>query len=164
MRYEHIIHSIPPVYDENSRVLILGTMPSPKSRRVNFFYGNPQNRFWRVLAAVRGEELPCSSEEKTSFLLNNRIALWDTLSSCDIAGAADSSIKNAVPNDLSLILDKADIKMIFTTGKTAYRYYCRYQLEKTGIEAVCLPSPSPANAKMSLEKLIEEYSVINRYL
>ena len=164
MRYEHIIHNIPPVYNSSSRVLILGTMPSPKSRQVNFFYGNPQNRFWRVLAAVRGEEVPQSVDDKIHFLLKNHIALWDTLKSCDITGAADSSIKNAEPNDLSKILSVADIKMIFTTGKTAYKYYCKYQLRKTGIEAVCLPSPSPANARTGLEKLIEEYKIINQYI
>lgn len=164
MKYEHIIHTIPPVYDENSRVLILGTMPSPKSREVNFYYGNPQNRFWRVLAAVRGEEIPQNVRDKTEFLLRNHIALWDTLSSCDITGAADSSIKNAVPNDLGVIFDKAHIKMIFTTGKTAYKYYRKYQFEKAGTQAVCLPSPSPANARVSLEELIEQYKIINRYL
>lgn len=158
------MHTMPPVYDENSRVLILGTMPSPKSREVHFYYGNPQNRFWRVLAAVRGEELPRSTEEKTEFLRRSRIALWDTLASCDITGAADSSIKNAVPNDLRVILDAADIKKIFTTGKTAFKYYCRYQFAQTGIEAVCLLSPSPANARVSLAELIEEYKIINHYL
>ena len=164
MRYEHIIHTIPPVYDENSRVLILGTMPSPKSRQANFYYGNPQNRFWRVLASVRGEEVPQSKEDKIRFLLRNRIALWDTLSSCDITGAADSSIKNAVPNNLSAVLDTADIKMIFTTGKTAYKFYRKYQFKETGADAVCLPSPSPANARTGIEKLIEEYKIINQYL
>lgn len=164
MEYSHIIHTIPPVYGENSRVLILGTLPSPKSRENNFFYGNPQNRFWRVLAAVRNCAVPQTNAQKTEFLLKNRIALWDTIAECDIIGAADSSIKNVVPTDLSLILNTADIKMIFTTGKTAYRYYCRYQLESTGLEAVCLPSPSPANARMSAEKLMEEYKIINRYL
>lgn len=164
MEYEHIIHTIPPVYDRNSRVLILGTLPSPKSRENRFFYGNAQNRFWRVLAAVRDCAVPQTIAEKTDFLLKNRIALWDTIAQCDIIGAADSSIKNAVPTDLSIILKNADIKMIFTTGKTAYRYYCRYQLESTGIEAVYLPSPSPANARMGAEQLIEEYKIINRYL
>lgn len=164
MKYEHIIHTIAPIYNENSRILILGTMPSPKSREVNFYYGHPQNRFWRVISAVRGEEVPQTVEQKTQFLLRNSIALWDTLSSCDITGAADSSIKNAQPNDLSGILGTADIHMIFTTGKTAYKYYCAYQRDKTGIDAVCLPSTSPANARMKLDELIEEYKIINRYI
>lgn len=164
MKYEHIIHTISPIYNENSKILILGTMPSPKSRKVNFYYGNPQNRFWRVIAAVRGEEVPQTNEQKTEFLLRNRIALWDTLHSCDITGAADSSIKNVQPNDLSVILASADIKMIFTTGKTAYKYYCSYQRDNTGIDAVCLPSTSPANARMKLDDLIEEYKIINRYI
>lgn len=93
MRYEHIIHTIDPIYNQNSKILILGTMPSPKSREVNFYYGHPQNRFWRVISAVRGEEVPQTIQQKTEFLFRNRIALWDTLSSCDITGAADSSIK-----------------------------------------------------------------------
>lgn len=164
MKYEHIIHTIAPIYNENSRILILGTMPSPKSREVNFYYGHPQNRFWRVITAVRGEEVPQTVEQKTQFLLRNGIALWDTLSSCDITGAADSSIKNAQPNDLSGILGTADIHMIFTTGKTAYKYYCAYQRDKTGIDAVCLPSTSPANARIKLDELIEEYKIINRYI
>lgn len=164
MEYTHIVHGIPPVYDKNSRVLILGTMPSPKSRENGFFYGNKQNRFWRALAAVRQCAVPQTNAQKTAFLLENRIALWDTVAECDIIGAADGSIKNVVPTDLSAILNTANIKKVFTTGKTAYRYYCKYQLESTGIEAVCLPSPSPANAAVRLERLIEEYSVINRYI
>ncbi len=164
MKYEHIIHTLDPVYDSNSRVLILGTMPSPKSREYGFYYGHPQNRFWKALAAVFNCETPQSPDEKKAFLLNRRIALWDTLKACDIAGASDASIKNAEPNDLSVILNSADIKMIFTTGKTAYRYYCKYQLEQTGIDAVCLPSPSSANAGVRLDGLTAEYRKIKRYL
>lgn len=164
MEYEHIIHTLAPVYNANSRVLILGTMPSPKSREYGFYYGHPQNRFWRALAGALACPVPQSVNEKTDFLLRHGIALWDTLKTCDIAGAADASIKNAVPNDLGRILENADIEMIFTTGKTAHGYYCRYQLQSTGIEDICLPSPSPANARVSLDELTQAYKIIKQYL
>lgn len=164
MRYEHIEHGIPPVFNAESRVLILGTMPSPKSRENGFYYMHPQNRFWRVISTVLGEPLPTTNGERASLLLKNKIALWDTLAQCDIIGASDCSVKNAAPNDLSIITDAADIKAIFTTGKTAYKYYCRFQQEKTGIEAICLPSTSPANARFGLDALIDEYKIIKNYL
>ena len=164
MRHEHIEHGIPPVFNAESRVLILGTMPSPKSRENGFYYMHPQNRFWRVISAVLGEPLPKTNEERASLLLKNKIALWDTLAQWDIIGASDCSVKNAAPNDLSIITDTADIKAIFTTGKTAYKYYCRFQQEKTGIEAICLPSTSPANARFGLDALIDEYKIIKNYL
>lgn len=164
MRYEHIEHGIPPVFNAESRVLILGTMPSPKSRENGFYYMHPQNRFWRVISTVLGEPLPTTNGERASLLLKNGIALWDTLAQCDIIGASDCSVKNAAPNDLSIITDTADIKAIFTTGKTAYKYYCRFQQEKTGIEAICLPSTSPANACFGLDALIDEYKIIKNYL
>lgn len=164
MRYEHIKHGIPPVFNAESKVLILGTMPSPKSRENGFYYMHPQNRFWRVISTVLGEPLPTTNGERASLLLKNKIALWDTLAQCDIIGASDSSVKNETPNDLSVITDTADIKAIFTTGKTAYKYYCRFQQEKTGIEAICLPSTSPANARFGLDALIDEYKIIKNYL
>ncbi|MCI6244709.1 MAG: DNA-deoxyinosine glycosylase [Eubacterium sp.] len=164
MRYEHIEHGIPPVFNAESRVLILGTMPSPKSRENGFYYMHPQNRFWRVISTVLGEPLPTTNGERASLLLKNKIALWDTLAQCDIIGASDCSVKNETPNDLSVITDTADIKAIFTTGKTAYKYYCRFQQEKTGIEAICLPSTSPANARFGLDALIDEYKIIKNYL
>lgn len=164
MRYEHIEHGFPPVFNAESRALILGTMPSPKSRENGFYYMHPQNRFWRVISTVLGEPLPTTNGERASLLLKNKIALWDTIAQCDIIGASDSSVKNAIPNDLSTITDAADIKAIFTTGKTAYKYYCRFQQEKTGIEAICLPSTSPANARFGLDALIDEYKIIKNYL
>ncbi len=164
MRHEHIEHAIPPVFNAESRVLILGTMPSPKSRENGFYYMHPQNRFWRVISTVLGEPLPKTNGERASLLLKNKIALWDTLAQCDIIGASDCSVKNETPNDLSVITDEADIKAIFTTGKTAYKYYCRFQQEKTGIEAICLPSTSPANARFGLDALIDEYKIIKNYL
>ena len=120
------LHTIAPVYDENSRILILGSFPSVKSREAAFFYGHPQNRFWRVLAAVLGEEAPQTAAEKKSLLLRHGVALWDVIASCDIAGSSDASITNVVPNDLSRILDAAPVHRIFCNGGTAYRFYRRY--------------------------------------
>ena len=157
---EHIIHSIEPVFDTESRVLILGTMPSPKSREVQFYYGHPQNRFWRVLAAVLGEEVPQSVPEKEAMLLRHRIALWDVLAECEITGASDSSIRNPVANDLSVILNHAPVQAVFTTGATAWKLYTRLQKPHTGIEAVRLPSTSPANCAVKMEALTEAYKAI----
>lgn len=161
---EHIIHSIEPVFDTESRVLILGTMPSPKSREVQFYYGHPQNRFWRVLAAVLGEEVPQSVPEKKAMLLRHRIALWDVLAECEITGASDSSIRNPVANDLSVILDHAPVQAVFTTGATAWKLYTRLQKPHTGIEAVRLPSTSPANCAVKMEALTEAYKAILPWL
>ena len=153
-----LTHPIPPVFDENSRVLILGSFPSVKSREAAFFYGHPQNRFWHVMAAVTGDDPGDTPETKAAFLLRNNIALWDVIASCEITGSADSSIKNAVPNDLSPILQTADIRAIFTNGKTADRLYRRLILPQTGVEAVCLPSTSPANAQWSVQRLTEAWN------
>ncbi len=161
---EHIIHSIEPVFDTESRVLILGTMPSPKSREVQFYYGHPQNRFWRVLAAVLGEEVPQSVPEKKAMLLRHQIALWDVLAECEITGASDSSIRNPVANDLSVILDQAPVQAVFTTGATAWKLYTRLQKPHTGIEAVRLPSTSPANCAVKMEALTEAYKAILPWL
>ena len=161
---EHIIHSIEPVFDAESRVLILGTMPSPKSREVQFYYGHPQNRFWRVLAAVLGEEVPQSVPEKKAMLLRHQIALWDVLAECEITGASDSSIRNPVANDLSVILDHAPVQAVFTTGATAWKLYTRLQKPHTGIEAVRLPSTSPANCAVEMEALTEAYKAILPWL
>ena len=125
-----------------------------------FYYGHPQNRFWRVLAAVYKSDVPQSIDEKVRFLLKHHIALWDVLASCEITGSADSSIKNAVPNDLSVILSRADIRRIYTNGKTSEKYYKRFSEEITGRGSVCLPSTSPANAVWSLDRLIDAWKVI----
>lgn len=154
-------HNIEPVYDNKSRILILGSFPSVKSREAEFFYYHPKNRFWRVTAEVFNENVPESVEEKKAFLLRNHIALWDVIATCDIEGSSDSSIKNVVPNDLSVIFQTADIKKIFINGKTAEKYYNRCILPKTGIKAVCLPSTSPANASISLRELIEKWKIIS---
>ena len=161
---EHIIHTIEPVFNADSRVLILGTMPSPKSREVQFYYGHPQNRFWRVLAAVLGEPVPQTVPEKRELLLRRRIALWDVLAECEITGASDSSIRNPMANDLSVILDHAPIQAIFTTGATAWKLYTKLQQPQTGIRAVRLPSTSPANCAVKMEALIESYRAILPWL
>ena len=155
-----IKHPINPVYDNNSRILVLGSFPSVKSREAMFFYGHPQNRFWKVTAAVFGERVPQTIDEKRAFLLRNHIAVWDVIASCDIEGSADSTIKNVVANDLSVILDNAPIEAIFVNGKTAEKYYKKYTEKVTHRKAICLPSTSPANAAWSVDKLVEAWSVI----
>lgn len=162
MEEKHVTHGFPPVFDENSRVLILGSMPSVKSREVSFYYGHPQNRFWRVMSAVTGEVFPEDIPGKRELLLRRGIALWDVIAECDITGSSDSSIRNVVPNDLSVILTQADIRAIFTNGAAASSIYKRYQQPQTGIAAVPLPSTSPANAAWSLDRLIKAWSVIVR--
>lgn len=154
-------HPFPPLYNESSCVLILGSFPSVKSREQMFFYGHPQNRFWNVLAAVFDSAVPRTIEEKREFLLKHGVALWDTIASCDIRGSSDSSIKNVVPNDLSPILNGAQIRQIFVNGKTSEKYYNRYIRDQIGRSAICLPSTSPANAAWTLERLVEAWRVIN---
>ena len=155
-----IVHPIEPVFNEQSRILILGSFPSEKSRECGFFYGHPQNRFWKLLALLFNEKLPITVEEKKQFLLRNRIALWDVIGSCEIVGSSDASIKQVVPNDIRIILNGADIKTIYVAGKTALKYYNKYTLPVTLREAVCLPSTSPANAAFGMEKLLEEWKKI----
>ena len=149
------IHPFPPLYNERSRVLILGSFPSVKSREAMFFYGHPQNRFWKVLATAFEEDVPSTIPEKKELLAKHHIALWDVIASCDIKGSSDASIENVVANDLSVILNGAKIRRIFVNGKTAEKYYQKYIEPKTGIKAVCLPSTSPANAAWKTERLIE---------
>lgn len=155
-----IFHPIKPLYDENSKILILGSFPSVKSREQMFFYGHPQNRFWPLLAKIFNEEVPRNVDEKRALALKHRIAMWDVLASCEISGSSDSSIKNAEVNDISQILNAADIKHIYVNGKTAAKYYEKYMEEKTELKAVTLPSTSPANAAYSLERLYEEWKII----
>lgn len=162
--YTHIVHGFEPVFDENSRVLILGTMPSVKSREQRFYYGHPQNRFWRVTAALTESRLPQTTDEKRAMLLGSGIAVWDVIAECDIIGSSDASIKNVQPNDLSQILDAADIRAVFANGAAAARLYCRHQQAVTDRDITPLPSTSPANAAWSLDRLIEAWSVINEYL
>lgn len=159
-----VTHEFGPFYDKKSKILILGSIPSPKSRELGFYYMHPQNRFWKVLSSVFDEEVPISIEDKKQLLKKHNIALWDVLKSCDIDGASDSSIKNPIPNDIEVILNNSKVEKIYTTGKTAYKFYNKYILSKIGIEAIYLSSTSPANAKMSLEELVEEYKkLLNNY-
>ena len=155
-----ISHPIAPVFDSHSEILILGSFPSVKSRETAFFYGHPQNRFWRVLAALFEESLPETVEEKRSFLLRHRIAVWDVLAACDIKGSADSSISGAIPNDLSVILNAAPIRRVYVNGQTAKRYYDRFLKPQIKREAHPLPSTSPANAAWSLARLTEAWKCI----
>ena len=155
-----VVHPIVPVFDENSRILILGSFPSVKSREAMFFYGHPQNRFWKVTAAVFGDEVPSTVEEKREFLLRNHIAVWDVIKECEISGSSDASIRNVKANELSLILDRARILQIYVNGKTAEKMYRKYTEKSVGRRCIVLPSTSPANAAWSLEKLTEAWSVI----
>lgn len=161
MKHEHQEHLFGPVFDLNSRILILGSFPSVKSREISFYYGHPQNRFWKVLETVTGERTGMSVEEKRDFLLKTRIAVWDVIKSCDIVGSSDSSIKNVKANDLDIILESCHIRKIFVNGKTAERLYNKYIKTKIGINAVYLPSTSPANAAYNLERLLAEWKKIN---
>lgn len=150
-----IVHPISPLYNENSEILILGSFPSVKSREEGFFYGHPQNRFWKVMARICNAPVPTNIDEKTSLILNNHFALWDVIHSCEITGSADSTIKNVQPNDLTEILEKANIKKIFVNGKKAESLYKKYIEKQIGIKAVCLPSTSPANASWNEDRLYE---------
>lgn len=156
------IHPIAPIYDEKSKVLILGSFPSVRSRECGFFYGHPQNRFWKVLAAVFGETVPDTIEEKRKFLLKNGVAVWDVIHSCDITGSSDNSIKNVIVNDITIILKDAPIENIYVNGKKAFALYKKYIEPQTGRRAVCLPSTSPANAAFALDRLITEWRKVKK--
>ena len=156
MQYESHAHPFAPVIDENCRILILGSFPSVKSREKAFYYGHPQNRFWKVLAAVFAENMPLSIEEKTAFLLHHHIALWDVIASCDIVGSGDSSIKNAVPNDLNVVLRRASVERILINGQTAGKLFARHH-KGLLVPYEVLPSTSPANAGWTLDKLISAW-------
>lgn len=156
--YTHVSHDFEPVFDENSKVLILGTFPSVKSRENQFYYGHPQNRFWKVIAGLTESEVPQTIEEKKKLLLEHGIAIWDVIESCDIIGSSDSSIKNVVPTDLKPILEHSHVKKVFCNGATSAKYYKKYQEKELGIEAETLPSTSPANAAYSVDRLVEIWS------
>ncbi len=157
------IHPIPPLYSGNSRVLILGSFPSVKSREAAFFYGHPQNRFWNVIAEIFGYKKPETVAEKTELILKNNLALWDVIRECEITGSSDSSIKNVVANDLNEIILNSKVKTIFVNGKTAEKYYIKYIEPKLGIKAIRLPSTSPANAAYNIERLVGEWTRIKEY-
>ena len=156
----HVQHEFEPVYDEYSQILILGTLPSVKSRENHFYYGHPQNRFWKLLAYLTQAQIPETIEQKKSFLLEHHIAVWDVIKSCEIEGSSDASIRDVIPNDLSEILKIADIQTIYTNGGKAYELYCKYIYPVNGIKAHKLPSTSPANAGYSLDRLKEAWAEI----
>ena len=161
--YERHEHEFPPLYNADSRVLILGSFPSVKSREIQFYYGHPQNRFWNLIAKLTGEEPPQSVEEKTALVRRHRIALWDVIDSCEIKGSSDSSIRNVVPTDLSVILDACSIQRIFANGKLAEKLYVKYQLPLTGMPVTGLPSTSPANAAWTFGRLLEKWKIVGEY-
>ena len=159
----HIVHPIPPLYDADCKILILGSFPSIKSREAMFFYGHPQNRYWKLIAQLFEEEIPETIEQKKRLVLSHHIAMWDTIRSCTITGSSDSSIRDVVPNDLSVILEHSKVEKIFCNGATSYKLCMKYLYPVTRIEAVKLPSTSPANAAFTLDRLIQEWSVIKEY-
>lgn len=150
-------HNIAPVWDPDSRILILGSFPSVKSREAAFFYHHPQNRFWKVLAAVTEDVIPESIEDKKAFLHRHHIAVWDVIATCTITGSSDSSIRDVVPNPIDELLKQAQIVRIFVNGKTAWKLYDRYLKERCAREAIVLPSTSPANAAWKLDDLVETW-------
>ena len=157
---KHITHPLEPVYNENSKILILGTFPSPKSREYGFYYSHPQNRFWKTVAQVLGAECPITIESKKDLLYTHGIALWDVLASCSITGADDSSIKNAVVNDFTLLFATANIRAVFTTGRKAtslFKFHCQ---DKYGYTPIYLPSTSPANCRLTQQELVLAYKCI----
>ena len=155
-----VTHEFPALYDRESQVLMLGSIPSPKSREMAFYYGHPQNRFWKVMAAVLGEDIPETIPQKKAMLKKHHIALWDVLDSCTIVGASDTSIEDPVVNNIGELVKKSKVSRIFCTGATAYNLYKKFCANDVGIEAIKLPSTSPANCAVSLEKLVEAYKVI----
>ncbi len=153
-------HEFDPVYDKNSKILILGTFPSVKSREMQFYYGHPQNRFWKLLARLTNWPQPTTIPEKKEMLLKNNIAIWDVIQSCEIAGSSDSSIKNVIANDLTQVLSDSSITRIYANGKTAEKLYNKYVKPQTGIDVIPLPSTSPANAAYSLDRLAASWTKI----
>ncbi|MBS7302951.1 MAG: DNA-deoxyinosine glycosylase [Lachnospiraceae bacterium] len=160
MEKQKISHTFEPVYDKESKILILGSFPSVKSRESKFYYGHPQNRFWKVIAKITNRKEPMTIEEKKELLLSNHIAIWDVIESCTIQGSSDSSIKDVVVNDFSDILQNSSIQRIYVNGNKAYELYHRYSEENTGMKAVKLPSTSPANAAWNLDRLYEIWKQI----
>ena len=160
MNTEYIIHPFPPLYDEQSTTLILGSFPSIKSREAMFFYGHPQNRFWRVLASLFEQNLPMTITEKKEMVLRHHLALWDSIHSCTVTGSSDNSIKDVVPNDISQIIRESKVNRIFCNGTLSHKMSMKYIFSSTGIEAIKLPSTSPANAAYSLEKLLAAWRSI----
>lgn len=159
-----IEHPFPPLYDEASRILILGSFPSVKSREQQFFYGHKQNRFWKVMACLLDCPVPGTIEEKKAMLLEHHVAVWDVIGSCDITGSSDASIQNVVPNDLTPVFESAQIRAVYANGSKSYELYQKYIYPRNGRKIVKLPSTSPANAAFSLERLVEQWKIIKEQL
>lgn len=153
-----VVHTIEPIYNGQSRTLLLGTMPSPRSRAAGFYYAHPQNRFWPVLAAVYGEPVPADDAARRALILAHGLALWDVLQSCEIRGASDASIQKAVPNDIPALLQRAPITRVLCTGQAAGRLYKQLVEPWTGLPCTILPSTSPANCRMPADTLVLAYS------
>lgn len=162
--YTRITHPFAPVFNSESKILVLGSLPSVKSREQGFYYGHPQNRFWKVTAKLLDQPIPYLPIEKEYFLLGSHIAVWDVIQQCDIIGSSDASIKNVTPTDLSKVLDNCNIKAIFANGKTAAKLFEKYQKPIVNRDIITLPSTSPANAAFTLDKLIAEWQQITKYL
>lgn len=159
--YQHVNHTFSPLYDANSKILILGSFPSVKSREQGFYYGHKQNRFWKVISAILEVKEPQTIDEKKEMLLKANIAVYDVIESCDIIGSSDSSIRNVIPSDIATIVANSNVKAVFCNGKTAGRLYKKYQAETCNLPMIELPSTSPANAACKLERLIETWNIIN---
>ena len=159
---EQVTHPFPAVYDSNSRILILGSFPSVKSREINFYYGHPQNRFWKLLEEIFQEKIGTDVTDKKQFLEKKGIALWDVIASCRITGSADSSITDVKCNDIKQLLETTGIKRIYVNGRTAEKLYDKYVLPLTGVNCIYLPSTSPANAATSFNRLLENWRIIGQ--
>ena len=152
---EHIVHPFEPFFRADSKILIVGSLPSVKSRENGFYYGHPQNRFWKMLAQIFAESMPISIEEKQQFLAKHKIAVYDSIKECTINGSSDSSIRNVIPSDIAKIVFSSQITKILANGKTAAKYFLKYQNQNLCQMLKTLPSTSPANAAFSIEKLVE---------
>ena len=164
-KMEHVTHELEPVFEKDSKILILGSIPSPKSRQSGFYYGHPQNRFWPLLAELLGEPLPTTNKEKKALLLRRQIALWDVLASCEIRGAEDASIASPTPNDIASLIRQTQITAVFTNGQKATELYRKFCENTTGMQTIPLPSTSPANrGRFPMERLLGEWQVILKHL
>lgn len=159
-----VVHPFEPVYDENSKILILGSFPSVKSREQGFYYAHPQNRMWKILSIILNTKIGASADDKKCFLLDYNIAMWDVLLKCDITGSADSSIKNIIPADLTPVIDYGKLRAVFCNGGVSYKYYLKFDKNKFGLPVFKMPSTSPANARYRLEHLVSTWSAIKDYL
>ena len=162
-KHQTITHPLKPLFQADSKILILGSFPSVKTREYGFFYGHPQNRFWPLLERIFNVKLSIDIEERRAFLLKHNIAVYDVIYQCDIIGSSDANIQNVIPSDLSRIFNEADIKKVFCNGGTSYRFYKKYQEKKTGFKAIQLPSTSPANARYSIDDLYSQWKIISKY-